>query len=286
MRRFWILTLTALLLAGMLAIPAAAEGIGSAALTPGSGSAGSTAAMTLSLKDFGMANTIGVEIILPEGLTVNKEKSQWLPEGQLSDIGDNRAAWAANDPLDVDTDVLELVVNIPEGAAVDTVYTVQCRVQVKSNTELLGSAEVSGQITVLSPSVPMHRMYDPNSGEHFYTGADLERDFLVAAGWHYEGVGFNFPREGAPVHRLYEPVHGEHLYTMDEAEMNKLLGWGWSYEGVAFNSAGSDAVPQHRLHNPNAKRGGYHFTGSEIERDILISVGWIYEGIGWYSCVE
>ncbi len=135
-------------------------------------------------------------------------------------------------------------------------------------------------------SVPMFRMYDPNSGEHFYTGAELEREFLVEAGWQYEGVGFNFPEEGDPVYRLYEPVSGEHLYTMDEAEMNDLLDQGWQYEGVAFNSAGTDEVPQYRLHNPNAKRGGYHFTGSEMERDILIEAGWIYQGIGWYSCLE
>ncbi len=135
-------------------------------------------------------------------------------------------------------------------------------------------------------SVPMFRMYDPNSGEHFYTGAEAERDFLVEAGWQYEGVGFNFPEEGDPVHRLYEPVHGEHLYTMDEAEMDKLLDQGWEYEGVAFNSAGTDEVPQYRLHNPNEKRGAYHFTGSEVERDILIEAGWEYQGIGWYSCMD
>ncbi len=135
-------------------------------------------------------------------------------------------------------------------------------------------------------SVPMYRMYDPNSGEHFYSGSELERDFLVEAGWQYEGVGFNFPVEGDPVYRLYDPVHGEHLYTMDEAEKNKLLDEGWQYEGVAFNSAGTDEVPQYRLHNPNAKRGGYHFTGSDVERDFLISLGWILQGIGWYSCVD
>ena len=138
----------------------------------------------------------------------------------------------------------------------------------------------------LMRSVPMFRMYDPNSGEHFYTGSTVERDFLVSAGWHYEGVGFNFPVEGKPVYRLYEPTYGEHLYTMDEAEKAKLISWGWNDEGVAFNSAGADEVPQYRLHNPNEKRGAYHFTGSEDERNFLISIGWINEGIGWYSCLE
>ncbi len=149
------------------------------------------------------------------------------------------------------------------------------------------TCDICGEERVIpAASVPMFRMYDPNSGEHFYSGSELERDFLVEAGWHYEGVGFNFPEEGDPVHRLYDPVYGEHLYTMDEAEMNKLLDKGWTYEGVAFNSAGSDEVPQYRLRNPNAKRGGYHFTGSEVERDWLIDLGWVYQGIGWYSCLE
>jgi len=130
----------------------------------------------------------------------------------------------------------------------------------------------------------MMRMYDPNSGEHFYTGSTEERDNLIAAGWNYEGIGFSFPANvGDPVYRLYEPQFGEHLYTMDAAEMQMLLDAGWNYEGIAFNSATSYEVAQYRLHNPNANRGAYHFTGSEEERDFLISVGWEYQGIGWYS---
>lgn len=135
-------------------------------------------------------------------------------------------------------------------------------------------------------SVPMYRMYDKNGGEHFYTGSTEERDFLIANGWQYEGVGFNFPVAGRPVYRLYEEKTGEHLYTMDEEEKDRLLSEGWTYEGVAFNSADNDEVPQYRLHNPNATRGAYHFTGSAEERDLLISAGWEYQGIGFYSCLR
>ena len=130
----------------------------------------------------------------------------------------------------------------------------------------------------------MFRMYDPNSGEHFYTGSEAERDFLVTAGWNYEGVGFTFSRTtGMPVYRLYDPVYGEHLYTMDVAEKDALIALGWNLEGVAFNSAYNTEVPQYRLHNPNAKRGAYHFTASIAERDMLIALGWEYQGIGFYS---
>ena len=130
----------------------------------------------------------------------------------------------------------------------------------------------------------MFRMYDPNSGEHFYTGSEVERENLVAAGWNYEGVGFTFSRTtGLPVYRLYDPATGEHLYTMDEDEKAALMAAGWNYEGIAFNSAYDTEVPQYRLHNPNAERGAYHFTASAEERDFLLSIGWEDQGIGFYS---
>ena len=134
------------------------------------------------------------------------------------------------------------------------------------------------------PTVPMYRMYNPNSGEHFYTGSEVERDNLVAAGWNYEGVGFHIPiYTGDPVYRIFQPSTGEHLYTMDQDEVDTLLASGWVYENVAWNSACYNQAPQYRLHNPNAVVGAYHFTNSEEERDHLISVGWEYQGIGWYS---
>ena len=130
----------------------------------------------------------------------------------------------------------------------------------------------------------MFRMYDPNSGEHFYTGSTVERENLVAVGWNYEGVGFTFSRTtGLPVYRLYDPITGEHLYTMSEEEKAMLMAQGWNFEGIAFNSAYDTEVPQYRLHNPNASRGAYHFTASIEERDHLISLGWEYQGIGFYS---
>ena len=133
--------------------------------------------------------------------------------------------------------------------------------------------------------VHMHRLYNPNTGEHFYTGSDVEKNNLIAAGWNYEDIGFSFPANtGAPVHRLFQPSTGEHLYTMDEAEKTKLEAEGWNYEGIAFNSAYDTEAIQHRLHNPNATVGAYHFTFSEEEKQTLIDAGWEYQGIGWYSC--
>ena len=136
------------------------------------------------------------------------------------------------------------------------------------------------------PTHSMYRMYNPNTGEHFYTGSMEERKMLEAAGWKYEGVGFTFPATtGKPVYRLYDKFGTmEHLYTMDEAEKDKLLAEGWILEGIAFNSGREDEVPQYRLYNPNVTVGAYHFTASLEERDALLAEGWQDQGIGFYTC--
>ena len=133
-------------------------------------------------------------------------------------------------------------------------------------------------------TTPMYRLYNPFTGEHFYTGSTEERDTLSAIGWKYEGVAWNAPVSGGtPVHRVCNPNSGDHHYTTDMAEVLMLLNAGWQYENICWNSAFSDAVPQYRLWNRNADLGSHHYTSSTEERQILVDAGWIYEGIGWYG---
>ena len=149
---------------------------------------------------------------------------------------------------------------------------------------LFGMLPVMGAYAAAEDTVPMHRLYNPNTGEHFYTGSDVEKDNLVAAGWGYEGIAWNAPKNtGAPVYRLYNPNAGDHHYTMSVEERDFLKSLGWAYEGVAWNSAGTDSVPMYRLYNPNAASGSHHYTSSSTERDYLAASGWHYEGIGWYG---
>lgn len=78
----------------------------------------------------------------------------------------------------------------------------------------------------------MHRLYNPNSGEHYYTLSDGERDALVQAGWNFEKEeGYMFPVSASPpagtaeIFRLYNttPSHGEHLFTQDASYKNAVL---------------------------------------------------------------
>ena len=135
--------------------------------------------------------------------------------------------------------------------------------------------------TIAATSVPMYRLYNPNSGEHFYTAKSPERDSLVSVGWNYEGVGWTAPSSGDPVYRLYNPNAGDHHYTTSAGERDSLVTVGWNYEGVGWYSGGSK--PLWRQYNPNAVAGAHNYTTSKDENDYLVSVGWRPEGIGWYG---
>ena len=64
--------------------------------------------------------------------------------------------------------------------------------------------EAQAPTTSTTASADMYRMYNRNSGEHFYTASTVERNSLVNAGWRYEGIGWRAPEtSSAPVYRLY-----------------------------------------------------------------------------------
>ena len=127
----------------------------------------------------------------------------------------------------------------------------------------------------------MLRMYNPNSGEHFYTKDLNEGNYLKSLGWNYEGVAWYAPRTGQPVYRLYNPNAGDHHYTVDANEKDNLVKVGWSYEGISWYSGGN--VPLYRAYNKNAKAGSHHYTVDKNEIDYIVKAGWSYEGTAWYG---
>ncbi|MGP1544301.1 MAG: hypothetical protein ACTTIO_05010 [Candidatus Fimenecus sp.] len=134
---------------------------------------------------------------------------------------------------------------------------------------------------------PMFRLYNPNSGEHFYTKDMAERDYLSKLGWNYEGTGWTAPKTSkTPVYRLYNPNAGEHHYTLDKSEKDMLIKAGWNYEGIGWYSDDNKATPVYRQYNPNAWANNHNYTKNKAENDNLISLGWKYENIGWYGVEE
>lgn len=132
--------------------------------------------------------------------------------------------------------------------------------------------------------IEMFRLYNPNSGEHFYTGNSVERDSLIYAGWSWEGVGWYAPASSSiPVYRLYNPNVGDHHYTMNAGERDFLVSQGWNDEGIGWYSDEHETVPLYREYNPNAVTGSHNYTTSKGENDVLVNAGWNYEGTAWYA---
>lgn len=154
-----------------------------------------------------------------------------------------------------------------------------------SSIKTVSGNTTKGQVATIKPNHVLHRMYrlyNPNSGEHFYTENGTESDHLETIGWRYEGIGwYNEGSTGKPVYRLYNPNSGDHHYTVSPKERKYLVKSGWKDEGIGWYSGGS--IPIYRQYNPNAKTGSHNFTKSKAENDALVRSGWKAEGIAWYS---
>ena len=132
--------------------------------------------------------------------------------------------------------------------------------------------------------VNVYRVYNPNTGEHFYTTSAEEADTLDKIGWDLEAIGWVAPSTGDDVYRLYNPNSGEHHYTTSAKERDALKVAGWNYEGVAFQSASKDYTPIYREYNKNALAFNHNYTANKGENDELVNkFGWKYEGIAFYA---
>lgn len=130
----------------------------------------------------------------------------------------------------------------------------------------------------------MWRLYNPNSGEHFYTDSIVERNSVYEHGWKMEGYGWCSPSESTnPVYRMYNPNAGDHHYTLDANERDVLVTKGWMYEGIGWYSDSNQTIPVYREYNPNTRTGTHNFTTNIEEHLNLISFGWVDEGIAWYA---
>jgi flagellum-specific peptidoglycan hydrolase FlgJ len=134
----------------------------------------------------------------------------------------------------------------------------------------------------------MYRLYNKNSGEHFYTASENEASNLIKLGWRNEGIGWYAPTSSStPVYRLYNPNAGDHHYTFNKGERDNLVKVGWKYEGIGWYSSDAKAVKLYRAYNPNAKKAGSHnYTVDSNEQKVLIKAGWRDEGLAWYGVAK
>jgi len=97
---------------------------------------------------------------------------------------------------------------------------------------------------------PLFRFYNTETGHHFFTANEAERDLVLSKStsgewpFNYEGVAFNVyssdPTPGVngqetAVHRFYSPSLNRHFFTADESEIQNIQLTGiWNYEGIGY----------------------------------------------------
>lgn len=146
---------------------------------------------------------------------------------------------------------------------------------------VVGSVSVQAHA---ASSVPVYRLYNKNTGEHFYTKNSAERANLKRVGWRDEGLGWNSATSGKAVYRVYNPNArgGDHYYTLSKYEAQSLVnkGWRWDNGGkAAFYSGGSANL--YVAYNPNAQSGSHNYTTSNFEQKSLLHGGWKYGAVAW-----
>lgn len=122
---------------------------------------------------------------------------------------------------------------------------------------LLGCLGMSGNAQ--EGTAVMYRLYNPNSGEHFYTQNVEERDGLINVGWRYENISWIAPlRSSVPVYRLYNPNAGDHHYTIDKEERDHLISVGWRDENIGWYGLANRIIPDETDFIINKNSGIFH----------------------------
>lgn len=157
----------------------------------------------------------------------------------------------------------------------------------KTIIKLLLTTGVSASVLlgIKAQAQDIYRLYNSNTGEHFYTKNAYERTNLIKAGWNSEGIGWYGASSGKPVYRVYNPNSkgGDHYYTMSRYEAQNLVnkGWHWDNNGApAFYSAGKTKL--YVSYNPNAQSGSHNYTTSLYEQNTLLQSGWKYGKVSFY----
>ncbi|MDH6363254.1 uncharacterized protein YjdB [Enterococcus sp. PF1-24] len=247
------------------------------------------ATITVTTEDGGKTGTavvkVGPKIISVESIKVT-------PKTKEMKIGDTQLLDATISPANASNQTYTWSSDTPEVATVSSKGLVTAK---KAGYALITATTKDGnkigtcivnvkkEEPVIEKSVAMLRMYNPNSGEHFYTANPDEKNVLVDYGWRYEGIGWYAPEKGAAVYRMYNPNSGDHHYTLNVVERDNLVFTGWEYEGIGWYSDVNKSVALYRSYNPNAKTGNHNYTTVLDEHKNLLNLGWRDEGIGWYG---
>ena len=142
----------------------------------------------------------------------------------------------------------------------------------------------------------VYRFFNQNTGVHFYTASEAERDNIVdnLPNFNSEGVSYKVVDSltGAEntdvVHRFLNQDTEVHIYTIDENERSFIAENfdNYIYEGevfAAYTSQVEGTIPIYRFYNSLSNT--HFYTPSETERESIENSlpDYYYEGIAYYA---
>ncbi|NBC31314.1 MAG: hypothetical protein GVY13_01430 [Alphaproteobacteria bacterium] len=139
----------------------------------------------------------------------------------------------------------------------------------------------------------VYRFYNIETGTHFYTASETEKDFVASEldEFQFEGAAYRAsaePAEGTtPFFRFFNKETGTHFYTASEAERDTVRDTldSFDFEGTAYHlnaQAEGNDVALHRFYNTDTNT--HFYTASEAEKDHVMKRldSFNYEGIAGY----
>ena len=152
----------------------------------------------------------------------------------------------------------------------------------------------TGDINEDIDSDAVYRFLNNNTGVHFYTGNETERDAVLdLPNYTFEGASYESidpltgDPEPLPVYRFLNQDTGAHLYTISEAERDATQELDdFSFEGEAFFAYPTEeegTIPIYRFFN--TVTGAHFYTPSTAERDNVEAnlPDFISEDIAYYT---
>ncbi|KAI0085554.1 hypothetical protein BDY19DRAFT_896509, partial [Irpex rosettiformis] len=135
---------------------------------------------------------------------------------------------------------------------------------------------------------PLHRLFSPRSGIHFYTTKATEVDNAVRVrNYNYETLAAHILSEETectvPLYRIHRGI--KHLYTIDlnekeAVQANSDVHVGHGVVGYVHATQQPGTVPLYRIFNP--RTDAHLFTTNINEKESLLKVGWADEGVSCY----
>jgi hypothetical protein len=164
---------------------------------------------------------------------------------------------------------------------------------------IVGLAAPAKAYTPGIESTGLYRLYNSQTGEHFYTTSSAEvyslgvkydnqhGGFMSNGAFTLEGVEGKVFRPGLPnqlpLYRLYNPTSNRHFYTTNNTELETAKNQGFTLEGIeGYLSTtvdepgdGSTMVNFYRLYNKTTN--DHFYTKNPGEVDAAVGTGYVRE---------